>query len=267
MAIVTLGFGGVQIESFGVVATTLSAWRDVPGIVYPTVPLINVGGTSVLSQGVTMQGRAITIGLYVNSATTLAERVQKVNDFLRQIRGEVEFSTVEDTRVCFGYLRSLSFTTLGPSLYNLVAVATFTLICHDPLWYAPAVQTISIPTLATPVVIPMGSASAVMQRMTLRINGAGTNPTWTWKNGGGDTLGQMRFTIVLGASDDLEVRMTPEERDVRKFVSGVESDGLSLLNILDGFMELDPQDAPTGTLTASAGAPTAELDYRLPYLI
>lgn len=267
MAIVTLGFGGTNIETFNVTATTLTAWRDVPGINYSTVPLVNTGGVSVLSQGVTMQPRAITIGLYVPSAVSLATRVSTVNDFLRQIRGEIEFSTVEDTRVCFGYLRNLSFTTLGPALYNLVAVATITLVCFDPLWYAPAVQTISIPTLATPVVIPMGSASAVMQRITARIVGAGVDPVLTWKNGGGDTLGQMRFTVTLGASDDLEIRCTPELRDVRKFVSGVESDGLSLLNVLDGFMELDPQDAPTATLTATSGTPTAEIDYRLPYLI
>jgi len=232
-----------------------------PRFTFPRTPIAGRLG-AFLDSGVTGEWAPFTVrGEF--SPTTLADRLAKLDKMQRDLAGEVEIVTTEDTgRRWRGYLDNSASEVWDAArawyLLPFKADLSFTLVAREDI------EGTSVALTTTARQVPLGTASS---GGLVTIMGAATNPVLTYADAGGNTVQTMTFTITLAASNDfLEVDL--DKQTILKSVSGTRTTDNSIPTA-GKFFSLDPADAaPAGpvwpSLKLSAG--TGLIAYRRRWL-
>jgi len=153
----------------------------------------------------------------------------------------------------------------SPNGVHPAARVTLTFQALKPYWQSTSLSAVTFTGSATDM--PIGEAPS---RPVIRLTGAYTNPTVTYKNSAGSTVGSFTLTVTLAnAAHYVEIDCA---RRTIVHNTGSDADGIALLTAGD-FIALDPADADTltpdwGTLayTVTAGTvSSATATYRANY--
>lgn len=253
--------------SLTVNGTDLATWGFYPaegegvfGVTERTLLMAPVfGRAGTLISGSVEGARVLTVtGTLTSTAKTVAGLETNADAFKDLLRGG-EVQLVRDNgstaaRSITGWVGKIDVRPTGHPLAPTDSRVIFTVTCRDAYWGAPDWSSAAI--TATPVPVPTGTApSAPLIRLM-----AATNPVLTYRDASGTAQRTMTFTWTGAAGDYLEIDMRLGR--ITKSLSGVQSNGLSLLTSGDFPWAFDPQDGdPTlamyPTIEVSTGTAVA----------
>jgi hypothetical protein len=251
MTINTLTLNSVPIENYGLYLNGLKDWLTIPKRNLKSVVLAMRDGSRVLSPASSTDARTIAASVTFYPSSLLNRR-DLLNAFMRATAGRIEIATVEDpTKVCYGELVGGATSFVGAAAFAVLPLKTdLTFLCADPLWYDQTPQAIGIPTINTDITLPMGNASARMRRLLVRVFGPVSSPlNLALKDGAGNTLAVNTIATVGALSASLTgaeyMDIDCDAFSITKYSGGVATDITSLLGTSQDFFALDPQDSPT----------------------
>lgn len=207
--------------------------------------------------------RQVTVNFIVqaSSQTTLYATLDKIKAVCGT--GLVELQTPYSTsRALYGVLQSLECAPYTSALLNGWVSGAVTFICANPYWWDISPSVVAFTTATD---IPLGTAPSAGRddwSAIITITGSAVNPTLTYKDYTGATVGTMAFTHTVAAGDSLVIDCG--RRTVTKIVSSVSSNAISTLTAGYAFPALSPDDASFSaslwpTLTTSTG--TGSITY------
>lgn len=252
MALTTIAVNGVALEDYGLLPMALERWLAPPAVTYGAVDLVNRIGAVPTTRGIKYAPRELVLGVVTTAATISLSRAQLLA-WYSACQGLLEIEVIDSPgKVCYGVFENAADDVTGIKLLSPMLTAVGKITCHDPLWYDRSPVSVSA-AAATRVAVPVGTAPGIV---VITVMGAATNPTVTLRSRTGASLGQMRFTVTLGATEALviDARAT---WPVTKWTAGVLTDAFATLNVADVLLTVDPNDAPTletsvGTLMVTA---------------
>lgn len=255
---VTVTINGTDLASLGLEITEAPDWLDAPkwSQDLATIPG-RVGG--VFSGPVKVGARDLGLVGVLRAATLSARRTAEdaIKDLLAGTVALQVDDGVNPVREIRGVCYQSTFRALGHPLVPLVhGAVSLALTCPDGMWRDPAVRVIGFGASATALPLGTGPSTPIV-----RLFGAATNPTLTYRAASGVVVATMAFTATLGASDYLEIDAS--RATITRSTAGVVTNGMSLLTS-GSFFALDPRDGSYGasswpTLEVSAG--TGEAIY------
>ncbi len=255
-------------SSLGLIVSSVEGWRDGLATRDRTTQLPTRVGAVILAPEAETATRQLTIDgvldpSHAGKALTLANLRAALNELQDKLyRGtiEVRFSDEPDIFV-LARCEQGNLIATPPQFMNPKSRVQIRLQCPDPLRYDRNGSVVGFGT--TRQGVPLGTA---VSAPVIRIMGAATNPVISYRDKSGTVKQTMGFTVTLAATDYLEIDC--ELFTIKKFASGVETNGISLLTSGD-FIALDPQDGDFAasvwpTLEVSAGS--GECLYRRSWL-
>lgn len=230
-----------DLADFGWMTETASGITGVVAMRTPTVQLAGSLGVLPTTPDPETGARALVFSGYVEAATnaTLRAQLQSLLDYVSH--GALEVRTAHDTGRF--YVARFAGTTLpinDPTFSSAATMARGT-IAFDvttPFQVERAPRTYPILTTGTSgrVYIPLGTGPT---RPLIQIRGAATNPKLTLYDAFGVKVGEMNFTISLGADDFLGIDCLT--RRVSKSVAGTITAADSTRKLGDDFFNLLPR--------------------------
>lgn len=245
--------------------------RGLPGeftIDRQAVPLIGRVGGVPTSPDPSIGTRAVSAAGHVDSSSVLAVDTD-IQSLLEWIGLDtVELRTGRNPDVMyFGRLTRSVVDVPDPQLATAVARLEVGFGLTSPLAYAVAPKTYAVAGTgaANRVDVPIGTGPSTP---LVRIFGSATNPVVTLRNGVGDILKQVTYTVTLDANDFLEIDCdlhthTLSDNGVRSALESAPGTG-------DPFYYLDPRDvdrAGGGYHTFEVSAGRLEVVVRETYLL
>ena len=237
MTLLSIAINGTNIEDLGLQPLgSLAGWLDAPERSFQATPVLTrAGGVPVLGT-VSYAPRTLALGFQRNAGTPTLSRAG-LDALYQLLDGLLEITAVDAP----GHMLYAHFQKAVGSVFSITFLGSDyqsagTLISANPFWHDCTPVSTMLPSgIAVPV--PYGSKPG---NYTVWI-GPGTNPALVFYDSRGGILGQMRFTLTLGANDFLRLE-TREGLKIKKTVSGTESDAYATLNAADCFLPLDPND-------------------------
>lgn len=237
----TWGFYPVEGEGvFGVADRTIL-----------TAPVFGRAGT--LISGSVEGARVLTVtGTLTSTAKTIAGLETNADAFKDLLRGG-EVRLVRDNgstaaRSITGWVGKIDVRPIGHPLAPTDSRVTFTVTCRDAYWGAVEPTSRVLGTTRKTVELGTAPSTGIIRIIT------GTNPVLTYRDAAGTAQKTMTFTVTLAATNDwLEIDM--RRGTITKSLTGVQSNGLSLLTSGDFPWAFDPHDGDPST----AAYPTLEL--------
>lgn len=264
MATGMLYLNGDEAEAtFGIIVTSFAGDLSAPARSLALLNIPSLPGAIDPGLAANEAVRTVSIGFIVqaSSESTLYATLDKIKDVCAD--GLVEIQTpYSTTRALYGVLQSLECEAFTPTLLNGWLRGTITFLCANPYQWDMSPTTVAFTTATD---IPLGTAPSAGRddwAAIITITGAATNPTLTYKDYTGATVGTMAFTLTVAAGDSIVIDCG--RRTVNKIVSGVTSNAISTLAAGYAFPALAPDDASFAsslwpTLAASAG--TGSITY------
>jgi phage-related protein len=256
-------------SSLGLIVTSVDGWRDAPSTRDRTTQLPTRVGAVILAPEAETAPRVITVDgvidpSHAGKALTLANLRAAISELQERLyRGTIEVRFADEPDIfVLARCEQGNLIATPPQFMNPKSRVQIRMLCPDPLRYDRNGSVVGFgasPRAGT----PLGTA---VSAPVIRIMGAATNPVITYRNMSGDVKQTMGFTVTLAATDYLEIDC--ELFTIKKFASGVETNGISLLTSGD-FIALDPQDGDYAgsvwpTLEVNAGS--GECLYRRAWL-
>jgi phage-related protein len=248
--------GGTDIvRDLGYMLTRTENWGAGLRTTYPSAALPG-GIGSVRSDAGSVQPRTIPIGIKVKAAT-LSERDARLAHLRSLFRGDVvlRFGDAPWKKIT-GKCVAESSAGIAPTSGFAIAdvVATFEIECADPVKYDVDETVLAF---STNTAVPVGD---IRHGGVIRITGAATNPTVTYKNSAGTTIATLGLTDIIASGDWVEIDL--DRRTIRRSVSGVVTYNAALRTSGDYFW-IDPDDASgTSNPTLSVSSGTGQITYR-----
>lgn len=247
------------IEDYGLQASNLAPWWFPVGLRLPANPVPGRRGERITDRGATSVARRIPL-VTLLSATTVADRLTKLDAIARDFTGVLEIRVSDDPeRVGYGTLESGSLSFFGPQLVGPDVTPTYELVCSDPVKYDRRSQLLVIPNAAIPVAVPCGT---VGHRGKLWIMDTLASRAIDVVAGDGSVTSRTRLTGTLAANEYLELDMDRDSPTITHVAGSTRTDAFTWLNPLDGFPVFDPLDRPA---LRHNGAGALVLSYRRAY--
>lgn len=259
MATGILYLNGQEAEAtYGLIVTSFAGDLSAPTRGYSLLNIPSLPGA--IDPGIAPNEgvRTVTVNFLVqaSSETTLYTSLDKIKAVCGT--GLVELQTpYSTTRGLYGVLTSLECAPFAASLLNGWVSGAITFVCANPYWFDLSPSTVAFTTATA---IPLGTAPSIGRdawSAVITITGSAVNPTLTYKDYTGATVGTMVFTHTVAAGDSLVIDCG--RRTVTKIVSAVSSNAMSTLTAGYAFPALSPDDASFSaslwpTLTTSTGS-------------
>ena len=256
-------------SSLGLVVTGVDGWRDAPATRDRTTQLpTRVGAVILAPEAETAPRQLVIDGVIDPTAAGKAGSLANVRAAINELQALIYRGTIEvrfaDEPDVFVLARGEQAQLIAtpPQFMNPKSRVQIRLFCPDPLRYDRNGSVVGF-GVSPRAGVPLGTA---VSAPVIRVMGAATNPVITYRDKSGVVRMTMGFTVTLAATDYLEIDC--ELFTIKKFASGVETNGITLLTSGD-FIALDPQDgdyanAVWPTLEVSAGS--GEVLYRRAWL-
>lgn len=262
MAAGMLYLQGQEAEAtFGLIVTNFSGDLGAPSRSINLLSIPSLPGALDPGLAPNEAPRVFTVNFMVNAATDAA--VHATLDKIKAVCGTglVEILTpYSTTRALYGVLQSLDASGMRPWIPGWVT-GSISFLCANPYWWDVDPSVVAFTTATG---IPVGTAPSYGRddwSAIITITGAATNPTLTYKDYTGVTVGTMAFTLTVAAGDSIVIDCG--RRTVNKIVSGVTSNCMSTLTAGYTFPALSPDDAsftaslwPTLATSAGTGSVT-----------
>lgn len=254
---------GQEAEAtFGLIVVSFSGDLSAPARSHSFLNIPSIPGA--IDPGVTPNEgvRPVTVNFLIQaaSAATLYTTLDKIKAICGT--GLVELLTpYSTTRGLYGVLQSLECQPYTAALLNGWVSGAITFVCANPYQWDVSPSTVAFTTATA---IPLGTAPSAGRddwSAIITITGAAVNPTLTYKDYTGATVGTMVFTYTVAALDSLVIDCG--RKTVSKIVSGVTTSAINTLTAGYAFPALSPDDAsftaslwPTLTTSTGAGSVT-----------
>lgn len=249
-------------DVYGFAPTNLDGWWDRPSLDRDQVALYGLMGVVPAPLARVKAGQWPLEGLLI-AETPALRRSQKdgLNEFLQ---GLIEWRIADADRVAYGEVVGDRMTISreghwGDDSRGADAKLQLFIAFYDVAKYDRVATTVSS-IGATPVVIAQGSASSFGVITITAVGTSAVDPELIGRDGAGEIIGNMPFTVTLPVGDSLIVDMA--NHTVTLVTSGVESDGLDLFDFENGWWFALPIGSPTLEVTDGE----AEIEYRRRWL-
>lgn len=249
-------------SALGLIVADVDGWLHAPSARDKTTQLPGRVGAVLLAPEAETAPRNLVINGVIKRASVVSARAALLEMQERLYRGTVELRFADDPdKVYYARTTDADWSGTPPQFVNPNGRVSIRATCFDPLVYDRYGSVVGFTTVRSAV--PLGSA---VSAPILRVMGAVTNPTITYRDKSGTSKRTMGFTVTLGVNDYLEIDC--ELFKITRYTAGMASQGIALLTAGD-FLALDPQDGdyagsvwPTLELSGGSG----EANYRRAWL-
>lgn len=267
-----------DVSTLGYYVEQVGGWLHGPSRQYPQMALPGRMGNVLASDPSATARQVRLVGTIRTAANTVAARMDAEKQLKAlAYRGLVRLTVDDDVNapLCIdGVCEAGAIEPKGGHPTTMPATGVeLQFTCPDPTWYDVQASIAWAGTSATAIPLGNAPASDSIVRIAAPVWSANVeNPTITYSNAGGTTLGTMLFNgLTLTAGQDfLEVDLDRATATLSD--AGVRSNAISLLTS-GNFFALDPMDGdyvqsawPRLKVTATAGTPSTTITYRKRWL-
>jgi hypothetical protein len=218
---------GIDLEVAGYSVTQLGEVYSAPDATWPALDVPQRAGVILIQNRPNVSARGVQFSLLVRGTnrTDAEAQVQELKGLLYGRRVSLTFDwMVSPARSYPAVLESLDVGLFAAGNVGGWLIATVQMLIPDAYAVEDALTTATaVPTAAVSVPVGTGPTYA---KVTLA--GAATNPTLTFRDYTGATIGTMVFLVTLGANDRLEIDAA-DGGSVTRYTGSTPSNGLSLI--------------------------------------